>query len=107
MFLYMHRSRWPPDVSIITINNELHNDEAFCASCLSYLDKTKLRLSAASCPQYTDINIQSLYLSETIKYLVMCLDWNFFFNNCYGTLVIVNQYGCDSSYITLVVHLKC
>ena len=55
------------------------------------------------------LTFSTLDLNETIYYLVMGLDWKKIFNNCYGTLVIVNQYGCDSniSYITLAVHLKC
>ncbi len=72
MFLHMHRnSRWPPDVSIITINYQLHNDETFCASSLAILlkkllfmpKKINLHLSAESCPKYTDINIWN-FISE-------------------------------------------
>ena len=36
------------------------------------------------------LTFSTLYLNETIKYLVMCLDWKKIFNNCYGTLVFVN-----------------
>ena len=88
--MFYKKSRWLPDVGLITINCTMmkHFVLHVCAILMKRLClKTKFAFGQQCHVQNTQLlTFCTLYLDNSNETIVMCLDCK----NCYGTLVIVN-----------------